>query len=734
MVKLGLKTSMFVVFFFYFYGMCFGETIKPNTLKHSINAYHFSWDVNEDKAKTTFTKDQTIWEGSLLPAFWLLDANDTKKYVKAKCISVEEIDQKTTKLLLNFADLGSGSMLVNKEDWGISVKNLYVEWADKIPLIIDMYFGTSVIPAGRQSLMDNNNSTFSSDWSSFGFCVPGAKEGTVQSYFRMWDFGQTNISLGSFAPSMGTPYGAAFPRPVLAMAMGNNDGMMVFGTGNIPDAPMTLKIRSSLGCINFLYREDLWGAGSKKRNWENPLRITFGKNAWLAFRRYFNTFPEKETLSVIHQKAVWNTWGDWRNKKYPIRPITDFAKKVGAEIVVTDDPWEESQGLGKPNLTLFPNIYDDLKYIYKNNMSHGIWETLGWIGDTLACGLSSADLICDINGNPCIGSWNFNPFASGYFCIDISSDRACEFLQERTISSMKLMKPSLIKLDFGYGMPNPNIGVPKDPQIRGERYTFELFKLIVEAAKSVNPDVTIMYYGISPLFHPLSDMVSLDDQGDMWYETKQGHGQWTIWASLLSDKQVALSGSSSYDWFTDDHIILNSFILGSPGSVLGTQLDDGSNVPEKYLNRRLAINKWYRKTIQWEPLWLNSQLGDFNNPPIIKCVARTELSDGKKQITVLVLNGEKDNSINELKAFEWKGRWAIVSQTEDGILETNRLAVIPFDVGYLKIKLPAKPFLISVLNIEGTKVYNDWDWQNGVLALNINKSDLAKTAGFVIQF
>jgi hypothetical protein len=673
-----------------------------------------------------------IWQGSLLPAFWLADSGNQKKYVKAEFLS-ETTSGNSTTLNLRFADLGTGSMTIRKENWGISFSNFQVKWNNQVPQIIDLYFGTAAVPEGRQSLMDDQNMPFSSDWEAFGFCVPGAKEGTVQSYFRFWDFGQTNISLGSFGPSMGTPYGAAFPRPILSLAMGSDQGWMVIGAGNIPDAPMTLKLRSSLGCIELLYREDLWGKGSQERNWEDPLRITFGENTWLAYRQYFKSFPEKKKLSAIHQKAIWNTWGNWRLKEYPIRPIGDFAVKTGTEIFVIDDPWEASQGLGLPDTVKFPAIQADLEYIHQKNMAHGIWETVGWIGDTTACGLTKADLICDKNGNPCIGSWNFNPFAPGYFCIDISSERSRDFLVKRTIRTMKLMKPKLIKLDFGYGMPNPNLGVPRNPKYRGERYSFELLKLISETAKSIDPDVTVMYYGINPLYLPLADLISLDDQGDLWYSIKEGHGQWSIWASLLSDKQVAISGSSSYDWTTDDEVILNTFILGSPGSVLGSHMDDGSAVPEKYINRRLAVNKWYRKSIIWEPLWLNSSVGNLLAAPALNCWGRTEKIEGKDEITALVLRGEKVNTMNKLDAFEWEGRWAVISQTNAGVLEAKQLAIVPFDAGYISVQLSQKPESVKQIGINDSKEFSDWKWESNKLTIRIKSEELNHIAGFLIN-
>lgn len=726
--------SLYVVFVFIaaLAGFAQNNEAAKDKLVYQGGDYQFEWDFQTDKARMSKSGDNSlIWQGSLLPAFCIEQANQ-ERYIKAM-VTGETTQGETITLALRFGDLATGSLAVKKESWGISVMRFQVNWLNQIPKIKELFFGTSTLPAGRQSLMSEDNPGFSSDWDAFGFCLPGAKEGPVQSYFRFWDFGQTNIALGSFGPSMGIPYGAAFPRPILSVAMGNDKGWMIIGAGSLPDAPMTLKMRSSLGCVSFLYREDIWGVGNRERTWKDVLRISFGDSSWNSFRSYFNSFPEKEPISSIHQKAIWNTWGNWRNKEYPIRPMGDFAKKVDAEIFVIDDPWEASQGLGNPDIIKFPLIHADLDYLHKTGMAHGIWETLGWIGDTVACGLTKADLICGKNGQPCIGSWNFNPFASGYFCLDISSEHAREFLKKRTLHTMKLMKPKLIKLDFGYGMPNPNMGVPRNPELRGERYTYELMKLIVEAAKSIDPEVTIMYYGINPLYLSLADMISLDDQGDLWYEVKSGHDQWSIWASLLSDKQVAISGSSSYDWFTDDEVILNTFILGSPGAVLGTHLDDKSPVPDQFLNRRLAVNKWHRKSIVWKPVWLNSSVGNLLSPPKLNCWARTEHIDEKDQITALVLRGEKDKTRKELEAFEWEGRWAVISQTNAGILAAKQIAIVPFDTGYISVKLSQKPVSVKQFGVNGSNDFLNWKWENNKLIIRINKGELNQIAGFLID-
>lgn len=421
---------------------------KPMWL-HVAGQFEFQWDIAGDQAKTLKQPNgQTIWEGSLLPAFLVEYETGKQHYIKATAdINQIQAQDEDFKFLLKFNGFGTGELLVKKTDWGVSFEKFSIRWTAEPPKIISLYFGTSLVPKEGQSMMPAGQ-PFIGDWRAAGFCVPGTKEGPAQSYFRMWNFGQSIIPLGSFGPTLGAPYGAAFPRPVLAFAMGNDQGWTAFGAGSLPDAPMVLKLQSSMGCIQYLYREDLWGTGQKERIWRKPLRITFGENAWLAFRDYFHSFPEKAPLSNIHQKAIWNTW--------------------------------------------------------------------------------------------------------------------------------------------------------------------------------------------------------------------------------------------------------------------------------------------FRKTMQWEPVWLHSHVGGLTEPPQLKCWGRQEKINEKDELTALVLSaGNKE--LKELEPFDWEGRWALVSQNGDGILNTSQLAVIPFDVGVISIQLPEKPESVHKLSIDGDNPFTDWKWGNGKLTIRINESALSKTAGFRIN-
>lgn len=706
--------------------------------KYKDDGLIFEWNTPKDIAKVIAVKTEAaVWQGSLLPSFWLSVKNKTQ-FIKA-VVEQETYSQDSNRLSLSLriGNIGKGSLLVTKESWGIKINELAIEWIGAPPAIIEMYFGASAVQQQEGRMGFTWDRPFMPDWQSFGYCIPGAKGGTPQSYFRMWDFGQANIALGSFGPSMGTPYGAAFPRPIYYAAMGSNEGFVSIGAGSVPDAAMSLRIQSTRGCLQYVYREDLWGALSgKKRIWKDLLCISTGETPYIAFKKYYDAFPGKEKTVANAVKPIWNTWGMWGKKKYITRPITDFARKVQAGIVVLDDPWEISQGAGKPDLKRFPDLYSDLDYIRNTGMQTGIWETMGWITDPFSFGLTKTDLICNKDGEPCRANWNFDPRETSYYCLDISSEKTRKFIWERTIRVMKIVKPAMIKLDFGYGYPSPHMGVPKNPLYRGERHSVELLRIISEAAKSVDPEIAIMYYSISPLLIPFLDLVSMDDQGDLWYEVAKGHQEWSIWASLLSGKNVSVNGSSSYNWETDDEVLLNTCVFGAPGAVLPIyNLEDETPVKNKFLNRRLAVNRWYRRTVGWTPLWLNSSFGNFNEAPKLNCWGRMEKAGNDMALTALILRKDDRDKIKDsrIATIEWEGRWALIAQDNQDIFSSAHLAIIPFDPGMLSFPCAAKPAKITKLNMEGEHPYSQWQWKDGKINIPVTEETLMNTSGFLIE-
>jgi hypothetical protein len=734
--------------------LIYRATLHAQSVSFERNLLRFEWDLSKDIAMvSSLPSSSVIWKGTLLPAWWL-KIGEKNIFVKAVLTNLIKQTDSSWSAAVKLDSLGQGTLLISLSKEGLRFSQLTVRWNKNIPAIISMYFGTTAVDPEKNNLQTAWNKPFIPDWQTTGFCVPGAKEGPAQSFFRSWDFGQSNISLGSFGPSMGSPYAAAFPRPLLFAGMGNDEGMIALGAGSIPDAAMSLRTMGARGCFEYVYNEDIWGAEkNKERIWEEPLRLSIAEDAWGAFNLYYSSFHRetkadniKDTkTNNISVKASWNSWGTWMNGNFEIKPIVELAKQMGAGLFVLDGSWEDSMGTAMPNQARFPGFDEDVEYARKAGMDIGVWQSVGWVANPFSQGLTEKDLLLNKYGRPCKANWNFDPFGVSYFCLDPSSSGAREFLMRRTERLMRTIHPKLIKLDFGYGLPSPDMAVPRDPALRGEEYAFELVSIISAAAKKVDPDVAMMYYGISPLWTSLEDIVSLDDQGDLWYGVKDGHASWSVWASLLGASHTAISGSSGYDWQKDDEVVLNSCILGVPGAVLSAHGKNNQAVSAEFLNRRFAVNSWYRRTIAWKPLWLNSSTGNFSEPPALRSWGRLEEKNSSWILTSLVLRMEDKEKIQDgildkkkileerVRKIKWEGRWALISQDDRDIFSSTKLAVIPFDSGMISIPLAKKPVSVSRKNILKTESFTDWTWDGKSLTINMSQKMFENTAGFLVE-
>jgi hypothetical protein len=570
-------------------------------------------------------------------------------------------------------------------------------------------------------MVPNLELPFWPDWEAAGFAIPGAKGGPEQSFFRRWDFGNANIPLGSFGPSMGTPYAAAYPRPLYSAAMGGSDGWVAFGPGAVPDGALTLQIRSSNAALEYLYREDLWGAlKSRDRVWEEPFRLFWAHDAWDAYLQLFQSFPSTLPVAAAHQESHWNSWGNFVLNHFGLRPLADrIADNVGAKILMLDDGWETNRSSGIPKLSRYPNFYDDLAYIRSKGLEVGFWQACGWVDDPAASGLAADDLVQGTDGVPRRVNWMMGTQAEvHHFVLDPSSPRALEFLRRRTLRIMHELKPHLLKLDFGCGLPSPNVAVPRDPSMRGERFSYTLLKTIADVAREVDPGVTIQYYSIHPLMAPIEDLITLDDLGDAGSQESAGHGEWSIWAALAGAQGRAINASSGYDWCQDNEVLLNTAVIGAPGAVLSLPTNGEAPPPCLDYHHRRALILWYRHTTLWKPLWLNSEKGAIGCEPRPRCFGRLEPIQGEDRLTALALrpDGAGENKINVpgLGEVRWQGRWAIIAQDDDGLAASHRLACIPFDGGFVQLPRTTAPLRVMAVE-KGEYSLTSWSWHAATL-------------------
>jgi hypothetical protein len=308
-----------------------------------------------------------------------------------------------------------------------------------------------------------------------------------------------------------------------------------------------------------------------------------------------------------------------------------------------------------------------------------------------------------------------NPHGKGSYCLDPSSPRTVALIRSRTQAIVRDLKPDLLKLDFGYGLPSPDVATARDPALRGENLAYTLLKLVAEAAREINPAITIQYYSIHPLFRSVQNLLALDDLGDAGGHEAEGHGEWSVWSSLAGQQRTAIMASSGYDWDADPEVLLNTAVVGALGAVLPRKLKDGRPLPTEKTSKRIGLALWHRPTAGWTPLWLNSRKGDFLQEPTPHCWGRLE----NNRLTALALRDNPtpfDRSL--IGNIRWQGRWALISQDEQSILTTKKLALVSFDGGFVEIPLSKKPAKVVVVVNKAEKPDSTWSWTNGILKIN----------------
>ncbi|WOO41986.1 hypothetical protein [Rubellicoccus peritrichatus] len=701
-----------------------------NALSWVSDMLNGDWDLQSDRLRVyRGSEDQMVWEGPLLPSLWLAPSGGERLFVKAEVSGFKPGDNATSgELELVFPDVANGQMRFTILEDSLRIESFSLHWLGQPIPIIAMYIGAVEMGEEERRIVPSLDVPFWPAWLAEGVCIPGGKTGPIQSFFRNWELGHSRIALGNFAPAMGSLYGAAYPRPLLACGMGGKHGWVVLGTPSAPDGALTFQTRSSCACLEILYREDLWGSVDQPtRTWEDFLHVTWGDHPVEVYGRFY--YPEQaETKPSGHQLSWWNTWGDFKERVFELDDTAERSKNsFDVDVLVYDDLWETMNSSGDPNYERFPEFDQSVQKALDLGLKIGFWQSVGWLDDPEVFDLDKNDLLCGADGEPRQCSWSFDPFSKAprHYALDPSSPRARQFLIERTKRVIERYPTSLLKLDFCYGLPGPDVAVPRDLEWRGERMGIGLFDIIAKTALEVRPDIIIVCYSLSPLFAKYGNIVSLDDLGDAAGREAEGHGQWSAWATIAGRGGLAINASSGYHWEAERDVLLNTAVIGAPGGILPTYMADGSEMPKEQFRPRRALAKWFRRTAGWKPLWLNSHLGDFNRDPEINCWGRLEVLDGEERLVSLALRSEAHESglIDRFPNLGWEGDWAIISQDDQAIEKSSAVAFIPIGLGKLSIDYSVWPKkVVGVFESESGDREEDipWEWVDGVLLLSVD--------------
>lgn len=359
-----------------------------------------------------------------------------------------------------------------------------------------------------------------------------------------------------------------------------------------------------------------------------------------------------------------------------------------------------------------------LEDIRKQGYFIGLWAAFLRCQNPAALGLNESNLLQTPEGKPL---W-LDHQTSRYGIFDVTQPIVQKVLSERARQFIRRYKPDLIKFDFGYELPSLDISAPADLNWAGERLLKKGLEVVVGAMKEENPDLVIMYYGLSPLLIDYYDLHSPDDLvycvGDYDLETNRR----IFFSSLCGELGMPTYSSSGYDWESALDIWFDSAPSGTLGSLHCFDGDENGDLPKdeqiakfnglSAILRKQVIFQTYPINAKWQgglragfsPSWERMEDGKT-----VLLALRTHLFDGKPAVQTY-----KDILHTNIML-------VIASMTDDGISESNRLGIVPFGDGTCTIKRAMAGETAKIIEhyFSGNKIEAKISCQNNQMEINL---------------
>jgi hypothetical protein len=465
-----------------------------------------------------------------------------------------------------------------------------------------------------------------------GLCMSTCVSPVVDLHAKL----STSVALGSGAmrgPGLtqqwGLPahYFALFNTSDRWNAIGARDkqsGAACWGLAELPQGDFRLEMRENAISPVLNLRSDLW----KHLLTPGTLRlgcsfvVTFGENFHEAIRNYYKTLLAQKVIrpkgatETPHKREVllapqYNTWGV--ESALAINPeqltgamVDDIFRRMRrsgmqARAFVVDDKWEGRYGELRHDEARFPAFEKQLDSFRAEGFFIGLWAAFLRCQDPAALGLDESHLLCKPNGQPL---WLAHQTAR-YGIFDVTQPRVQDVLRQRAREFIRRYRPDLVKFDFGYELPCLDVAAPLDKAWSGEKLLQKGLDVVVGAMKEENPDLVIMYYGLSPLLLDYYDLHSPDDLvycgGDYDLETNRR----IFFSSLCGELGMPTYGSSGYDWVSAPEIWFDSVAAGTLGSLHCFDGDENGDMPTAQLIARfngLAALVRQRSDFHLQPL------------------------------------------------------------------------------------------------------------------------------------
>ncbi|MBL0345901.1 TIM-barrel domain-containing protein [Candidatus Villigracilis affinis] len=472
-------------------------------------------------------------------------------------------------------------------------------------------------------------------------------------------------------------------------------GAACWGLAELPQGDFRLEIRE-IGISPVLnLRSDIWKHKPNKLGFS--FLIAFGENYHEAIRSYYKILQREKIIAPKNisgkKKDVmlapqYNTWGVESSKAMKpeelteeiVKDIFDKFQRSGmkARTFVIDDKWEGQYGELKHDAERFPHFENLLNDIRGQGYFIGLWAAFLRCQNPAALGLDESNLLQTPEGKPL---W-LDHQTSRYGIFDVTQPIVQKVLSERAKEFIRRYKPDLIKFDFGYELPSLDFAAPADMNLAGECLLQKGLEVVIGAMKEENPDLVIMYYGLSPLLIEHYDLHSPDDLvyciGDYDLETNRR----VFFSSLCGELGMPTYSSSGYEWESAPDIWFDTIASGTLGSLHCFDGDESGGMPTdeviaKFnglaaIARKQVVFQTYPVHAKWQgglragfsPSWER-----IENDKTVLLALRTHNLDGKP-----APKNYKDILHTDVTL-------VVASLTDDGISESTHLGIVPFGDG-----------------------------------------------------
>lgn len=474
-----------------------------------------------------------------------------------------------------------------------------------------------------------------------------------------------------------------------------------FGLAELPAADMFLQLKNGSCAPRLSYRGDLWPHA------QGPGDVTLGSMCYLglgndyrdAISAYYqalvkNGYVKVGTNSQAKNEIVtapgFDTWGaesaagktqslfDQTLLESIYRDLKASGMTRGTFMI--DQKWEGRYGLLEHAQDRFPDFLEFLTRLRNDGFRLGMWAAFIRCDDPAALGLQMSHMLRGSDGKPITKSER----KRDYYLLDFTQPEVEEVLSDRIRKFMLRYHPDLVKFDFGYELPSLTNGAPANMQWAGERLLWKGSQIIVSALRSVNPNVAVMYYCLSPLFTGYFDIHSIDDLYLCAEDYASEANRRFFFSGLLGKIGVSTYSSSGYDWTSAPSIWFDAIASGSLGSLNAFEGDELGQRPTalaiaKFNGLSAIGRRTNRFTVEpLDPVSYGSQSGAHSQSWLRR----------EKGVPVLVaLRPDHSGSKSALsERIITTCSMALASRDGQSLIQTHRLGVAPFGSGKVVIQ------------------------------------------------